>query len=526
MTAAWMLYVLLVGTLLACAALAADVALRRTGVPTRWVWVAALAGSVALAVFAPRGQAPVAFKIPSANVMEVAEVPAVQARSIAAYVLALSRAIDGGIARGIATIELRISERLAVPLAVIWGVLSAGMFVLLVIVNRRVNRARRSWPVEHMYGSMVRVAPHTGPAVIGLARPEIVVPQWLLERTDEERRLVVVHEREHVNARDQLVLIGAWCAVALLPWHPAVWWMLSRLRLAIELDCDARVLYQGVQPRPYGALLIDIAGQCAGLRVGALALADKTTHLERRLLAMKPTRSRFSAMRIGVLGSFAALATLIACEARMPTSAEIASMDASSAVKLAQESKLIDAGAKRVVYIVDGVVTPASVANAIAPDRIVSVNVWKSPTSAPSQIGIVTKDAKSVPASERAPAPPAGYVAVKVKQADGALVTVDSLGSSAKLLSRVNAGEVTAVRVIADTVVARGKGLMLKSSSTGAQPLVIIDGVLTSQTQIGKLNTEDIESIEVLKGPSAVVKYGPDATNGVITVKTKKGATP
>lgn len=201
-------------------------------------------------------------------------------------------------------------------------------------------------------------------------------------------------------------------------------------------------------------------------------------------------------------------------------------MDASSAVKLAQESKLIDAGAKRVVYIVDGVVTPASVANAIAPDRIVSVNVWKSPTSAPSQIGIVTKDAKSVPASERAPAPPAGYVAVKVKQADGALVTVDSLGSSAKLLSRVNAGEVTAVRVIADTVVARGKGLMLKSSSTGAQPLVIIDGVLTSQTQIGKLNTEDIESIEVLKGPSAVVKYGPDATNGVITVKTKKGATP
>ena len=334
MTAAWMLYVLLVGTLLACAALAADVALRRTGVPTRWVWVAALAGSVALAVFAPRGQAPVAFKIPSANVMEVAEVPAVEARSIAAYVLALSRAIDGGIARGIATIELRVSERLAVSLAVIWGVLSAGMFVLLVIVNRRVNRARRSWPVEHMYGSMVRVAPHTGPAVIGLARPEIVVPQWLLERTDEERRLVVVHEREHVNARDQLVLIGAWCAVALLPWHPAVWWMLSRLRLAIELDCDARVLYQGFQPRPYGALLIDIAGQCAGLRVGALALADKTTHLERRLLAMKPTRSRFSAMRIGVLGSFAALATLIACEARMPTSAEIASMDASSAVKL------------------------------------------------------------------------------------------------------------------------------------------------------------------------------------------------
>ena len=56
MTSAWTLYVLLVGTLLACAALALDGILRRTTLPTRWVWVSALAGIVCLAVIAPRSE--------------------------------------------------------------------------------------------------------------------------------------------------------------------------------------------------------------------------------------------------------------------------------------------------------------------------------------------------------------------------------------------------------------------------------------------------------------------------------------
>ena len=66
MTMAWILYVLLVGTLLAFAALAVDAILRRTRFPTRWVWVSALAGIVCLAIVAPsRDVRPQAFKIPA-----------------------------------------------------------------------------------------------------------------------------------------------------------------------------------------------------------------------------------------------------------------------------------------------------------------------------------------------------------------------------------------------------------------------------------------------------------------------------
>ena len=39
------------------------------------------------------------------------------------------------------------------------------------------------------------------------------------------------------------------------------------------------------------------------------------------------------------------------------------------------------------------------------------------------------------------------------------------------------------------------------------------------------INPNDIESIEIVKGPSAATLYGTDAANGVLVIKTKRGAT-
>src|SRR6476620_9643807 len=69
---AWILYVLLVGTLLALAALSIDGVLRRTSLPTRWIWVAALGGMVALAILAPRReQLPSTYKVRSRSSIPV-----------------------------------------------------------------------------------------------------------------------------------------------------------------------------------------------------------------------------------------------------------------------------------------------------------------------------------------------------------------------------------------------------------------------------------------------------------------------
>ena len=181
----------------------------------------------------------------------------------------------------------------------------------------------------------------SGPAVLGLLRAEIVVPRSLLERSAEEQRLILVHEREHLRARDHLLLAGAWLVAIAFPWHPAVWALLARLRLAIELDCDARVLRAGESPKSYGALLIDVAAHHGGIRIGALALADGPSHLERRILAMNAPRKRHALAYGAPLCGLGALLVLAACEAKVPTSAEIAQMDVATAEKSAAEAGLM-----------------------------------------------------------------------------------------------------------------------------------------------------------------------------------------
>ncbi|MES2525178.1 MAG: SusC/RagA family TonB-linked outer membrane protein [Gemmatimonadota bacterium] len=67
------------------------------------------------------------------------------------------------------------------------------------------------------------------------------------------------------------------------------------------------------------------------------------------------------------------------------------------------------------------------------------------------------------------------------------------------------------------------------------QPLIFIDGVRLNEGQpalaaggqladrLNNINPDDIESIEVVKGPAAATLYGADASAGVIQIITKKG---
>lgn len=65
-------------------------------------------------------------------------------------------------------------------------------------------------------------------------------------------------------------------------------------------------------------------------------------------------------------------------------------------------------------------------------------------------------------------------------------------------------------------------GLFIRGQATngGAQAMVIIDGI---ERPFNDLLSEEIESIEILKDAPAKILYGPNAANGVLVVKTKRG---
>jgi hypothetical protein len=60
-----------------------------------------------------------------------------------------------------------------------------------------------------------------------------------------------------------------------------------------------------------------------------------------------------------------------------------------------------------------------------------------------------------------------------------------------------------------------------KPASNTANPLLVIDGIITPFSRLGSLNPNDIESISILKGNVAVKKYGQDGNAGVIVIITK-----
>jgi TonB-linked SusC/RagA family outer membrane protein len=59
----------------------------------------------------------------------------------------------------------------------------------------------------------------------------------------------------------------------------------------------------------------------------------------------------------------------------------------------------------------------------------------------------------------------------------------------------------------------------------GESPLIVIDGVAYSNKNFNDLSAEDIESINVLKGPTASALYGFRGQSGAILVTTKNGST-
>ncbi|MFO7847861.1 MAG: SusC/RagA family TonB-linked outer membrane protein [Balneolaceae bacterium] len=75
-------------------------------------------------------------------------------------------------------------------------------------------------------------------------------------------------------------------------------------------------------------------------------------------------------------------------------------------------------------------------------------------------------------------------------------------------------------------IIIRGVG----SLRSGTQPLFVVDGFMLDNSGTGVannplnfLNPSDIESIEVLKDASATALYGARASNGVVSITTKKG---
>lgn len=309
MIAAWMVYCLAIGFSICIAGWAAERALYLAGRPTRWAWSLALLSTLLLPVAAflrPQrfGSITIPLAPPVSTTLSASPVPGNAATVAKAPHPASSlswTSMNGILGWG-------------------WGVTSAGVLLAFALAAVRLAALRRRWQRMEVDGRSVLVADGVGPAVAGLWPPRVVIPSWALDLTEQQRRLMLSHEEEHVQAGDHWMLAGGTAALIAAPWNPALWWLLRRLRHAVEMDCDARVVRTGHSPLAYGQLLLRVGQRHAHLPLAAVALGASRSLLElriRRLSARLPRRRWLGA----TAAACAAAATIVAaCETPRPVS--------------------------------------------------------------------------------------------------------------------------------------------------------------------------------------------------------------
>ena len=90
-------------------------------------------------------------------------------------------------------------------------------------------------------------------------------------------------------------------------------------------------------------------------------------------------------------------------------------------------------------------------------------------------------------------------------------------------ISSALAGKVSGLQVLGTPSSNFGEGnvrLRGTSSLTGGNPIYVVDGTVVN---LSAVNLDDVESLTVLKGPSATAIYGFRGAGGVILITTKKG---
>ncbi|WP_165021830.1 M56 family metallopeptidase [Dysgonomonas sp. ZJ279] len=315
--------------------------------------------------------------------------------------------------------------------------------------------------------------------------------------SDTEKDLIIKHEQTHINQKHWIDLLCSECMLLLHWFNPLIWFYIFLLKENHEFLADKAVIDSGTSPALYKAVLINQRFQGP-----VFSFSNSFNYLNNlnRLVMIKKTKS-------SPRKRFAALAIIPALGLFFWASAQPR-------------------------YIVDeyAVLNKETIAD--------------SNDSGVTQT--TTKDASTNKSTSTLPKPKMINVLNMLIILDGETITIDEyskvaragkLGERTAMLSGEEAvaiyGEEGKNGVVIFETEEYKKNKQSQDSKKGVKisndkdnkfkdALIIIDGKEASQVELDAINTDNIESISVLKAESAIQPYGEKGKNGVIIIIMKK----
>lgn len=266
-------------------------------------------------------------------------------------------------------------------------------------VRETVIRARAHRRFEVRVSGQVHV-----PMAIGFFRPAIVFPQSLLgELSAEQLNQLVLHESTHLLRYDDWTNLLQKLTQAVLFFHPAVWWLESKLTLEREMACDEAVVAATHDARSYAECLATLAEKSVLRRSVVLvqAAVSRLRHTSLRVeqvLALDKEKRK----RVRGWGAAASVVGVISCAAVLVQVPDLVSFQ-NSAATAENES---------------AVVTPQASGARVVPASLVSESPRVVPAMMKREVAPVQVQTKSsAPKSATAVATRAGFSSRKRAEA-------------------------------------------------------------------------------------------------------------
>ena len=166
-------------------------------------------------------------------------------------------------------------------------------------LNVLIQKLRLTRAVRIAESALVKV-----PLVVGYVHPMILLPASVITGlTSSQLEAVLAHELAHVRRHDWLINTLQVIAETLLFYHPAVWWLSSRIRHERELCCDDIALGLDVDKAVFARTLLTLEELRQKAIVPAMAATggDLTARVRRLLITPQTTPSSAGGTIMGML---------------------------------------------------------------------------------------------------------------------------------------------------------------------------------------------------------------------------------